>query len=233
MRETKRISTGTGPSAHPTSAGERTDGARAMRRKLVDSKLIAILRGSFELEQLEQVAEALVAGGVTFIEVTLNSVTALEGIRHLSGDPRVVVGAGTVRTVEDAGLALDVGARFLVSPHLDPELVAFAQRNDSLHLPGVLTPSEVQRAVDLGCGAVKLFPASFGGPEYLRALKAPLDDVDFIPTGGVDETNLEAYLRAGAAAVGLGSSLSHPGRPSYEVAAGAARAVEILRRVCG
>jgi 2-dehydro-3-deoxyphosphogluconate aldolase/(4S)-4-hydroxy-2-oxoglutarate aldolase len=233
MRETKRISTGTEPSAHPIGAQERAGGARAMQRRLVERRLIAILRGDFELEQFEHVADALLLGGVTVIEVTLNSLDALEGIRLLRGDPRLIVGAGTVRTLEDAGLALGAGAQFLVSPHLAPELISFAEANDALHLPGVLSPTEVQRAVDLGCSVVKLFPATFGGPEYLRALKAPLDDVDFIPTGGVDETNLEAYLRAGAAAAGMGSSLSYPGQPREELAARAARASEICRRVYG
>jgi 2-dehydro-3-deoxyphosphogluconate aldolase/(4S)-4-hydroxy-2-oxoglutarate aldolase len=143
------------------------------------------------------------------VEVTLNSQDALRGVQGLRrrfGDA-LVVGAGTVRTVTDVAQAVEAGAQFLVSPNFDAASVARSGQARVLHLPGVFTPTEVQMAFAAGCTMVKLFPASALGPSYLRALRAPLDDVDFVPVGGVGVTDVADYVQAGAAALGIGSAL--------------------------
>ncbi len=174
-----------------------------------DEGLVAIVRGDFSLDDLEAVAEALLEGGIRLLELTLNSRDALAGIERLttrfSGE--LVVGAGTVRTAQDARRALAAGARFLVAPNLDLETVAVAQAQDTLLLPGVFTATESQAAHAAGCRLVKLFPANALGPDYLRALRAPLSDIGFVPTGGVDPETIGAFHAAGAAAFGIGSYL--------------------------
>ncbi len=174
-----------------------------------DDGLVAIVRGDFSLDDLQAVAEALLEGGVRLLELTLNSTDALTGIERLgarfSGD--LVVGAGTVRTAEDARRALGAGARFLVAPNLDLGTVAVARDHDTLLLPGVFTATEAQTAHAAGCRLVKLFPADALGPDYLRALRAPLADVGFVPTGGIDPETVGAFHAAGAVAFGVGSYL--------------------------
>ena len=183
--------------------------------RVKEAGIIAIMRGAFPLEKLLEIGGVLVENGVRVLELTLNS--TLEGSgdgafgaiaelkRHL-GD-RALVGAGTVRTLEDVDGALDAGAAFLVSPNLDLGSVARSQERGALHLPGVFTATEAQSAFQAGCALVKLFPADALGPTYLKALRAPLNDVGFVPTGGVDADNIAAYVRAGAVAVGVGSAL--------------------------
>lgn len=182
-----------------------TDVAQALRQ----SGLVAILRGDFAPERIDELAAALLRGGVRFVEITLNSAGALAAIECLRAgqDADLVVGAGTVRTASDVDDASAAGAQFLVSPNLDPASLERSRRHGVLHLPGVFTPTEAQNARAAGCRMVKLFPCDALGPSYLKALRAPLDDIDFVPTGGVTVDNLGAYVRAGAVAVGLGSSL--------------------------
>ncbi len=183
--------------------------------RIKDAGIIAIVRGAFPLAGLVEIGEVLVGSGVRVLEVTLNSTLtgsgdgALGAIAQLKrhfGD-RALVGAGTVRTKEDVDGALDAGAAFLVSPNLDLESVARSKERGALHLPGVFTATEAQTAFDAGCTVVKLFPADALGPAYLKALRAPLNDIGFVPTGGIDADNLAAYVRAGAVAVGVGSAL--------------------------
>jgi len=173
--------------------------------------IIAILRGDFSIEDMLRIGEALLAGTVTVMEVTMNSPSALTGLpqlRHHFGD-EMLIGAGTVRDVNRARQAFEAGAQFLVSPNLDLETVSFIRTKGLLHLPGVFTATEAQTAFAAGCQMLKLFPmdAFAGGPAFLRALRAPLNDIDFVPTGGVSLENIAGYARAGAVAVGLGSKL--------------------------
>ena len=156
-----------------------------------------------------QISEALLNGGVKIVEVTLNSTHALDGIRGLQekfGDD-LQVGAGTVRTAEDVAKAVDAGASFLIAPCLDTPSVEAAAQHDTLLLPGVFTASEAQAAFSAGCETVKLFPADALGPSYLKALRAPLEHIDFIPTGGVNHETIAAFHKAGAVAFGVGSAL--------------------------
>ena len=172
-------------------------------------RILAIIRGDFPLSKMVEIGDALLAAPVLAMEVTLNSSNALESIQTLRqrAGENMLVGAGTVRTLEQAQAALDAGAQFLVAPGFNPIVVDYAQSRDILHLPGVFTPTEIETAVAAGCRMVKLFPADTVGPAYLKALRAPLDDIDFVPTGGISIKNLAAYVKAGAAAVGVGSSL--------------------------
>ena len=191
-------------------------------------RIIAIIRGDYSLDRLMEIGDALLAAPVLAMEVTLNSGNALEAIallRERAGE-NMLVGAGTVRTVEQAETALSAGAQFLISPGFNPAVVALAQRQDVLHLPGVFTPTEAETAAAAGCRMLRLFPSDFGGPAYLKTLRAPLDDVDFVPTGGVTAANIGQYARAGAAAVGVGNSLVSGPQVSMVQIISAARAMQ-------
>lgn len=196
--------------------------------QIKQSGVIAILRGDFSVKDMLRIGEALMAGTITVMEVTLNSpssLTALPQMRHHFGD-EMLIGAGTVRDVKQARQAIEAGAQFLVSPNLDLETVSFTRTEGLLHLPGVFTATEAQTAFAAGCRMLKLFPMdafAAGGPAYLKALRAPLNDIDFVPTGGVSLENIASYARAGAVAVGMGSKLV-PDRnlPSQELTARAA-----------
>lgn len=177
--------------------------------RLKHEGIIAIIRGQFATERILEMGRALLAARVSVMEVTLNTSNALEAIKqlrtHFGAD--LLVGAGTVRTVDQVDHALAAGAQFLVSPNFDPDSVAYSQRRDVLHVPGVFTATEAQNAFVAGCRLLKLFPSEVLGPKYLKALRAPLNDVDFMPTGGISVDNLADYVRAGAVAVGIGSEL--------------------------
>jgi len=176
---------------------------------VLDNGLVAIVRGNFPAAKLLQIGDALLASPVLVMEVTLNTTGALEGItmlRERFGD-NMLVGAGTVRTIQQFRDSIAAGAQFTVSPNLDLATVEASLAADILHLPGVFTPTEAQQAFVAGCKIVKLFPSEVVGPKYLRAIRAPLDDIKFIPTGGITPDNVGDYIRAGAAAVGLGSAL--------------------------
>ncbi|MCI0397486.1 MAG: bifunctional 4-hydroxy-2-oxoglutarate aldolase/2-dehydro-3-deoxy-phosphogluconate aldolase [Chloroflexi bacterium] len=183
--------------------------------------VMAIVRGRFTLEQLAAVSETLAAAGVTILEITLNTTNALvaiEQLRRRFGDS-VLVGAGTVRTVEQLDQAMNAGAQFTVAPNFDQDTVAGALASGLLHLPGVFTATEAETAHRAGCQLLKLFPSDMLGPGYLKALRAPLDDVDFVPTGGISAANIGQYRRAGAFACGIGSALvKGPEQPLAELA---------------
>jgi 2-dehydro-3-deoxyphosphogluconate aldolase / (4S)-4-hydroxy-2-oxoglutarate aldolase len=186
-------------------------GARTaeLAQTVKDNGLIAIIRGKFSRQQVIGIAETLLAHHVSVVEVTLNTTGALASITQLREQfgNAMLVGAGTVRTADQFRTALAAGAQFTVAPNLDLATVAQAQANDILHLPGVFTPSEVQNALVAGCRMVKLFPSEIVGPRYLKALRAPLDDVDLVPTGGINPENIADYVAAGAVAAGIGSAL--------------------------
>lgn len=165
-------------------------------------RVLAIVRSEGDLAST---VEALWDGGINLVEVALSSRDALQTIKRLAGVG--AIGAGTVRTRIDAERALDAGASFLVSPGTDPELVEWASENDVPHLPGVFTATEIERALRLGAGPLKLFPASAGGPAYVAALLAPFPDAELVPTGGVTLDDAAEYLASGAIAVALGGAL--------------------------
>lgn len=158
---------------------------------------------------VEAIAETLAEAGIRAIEVTCDSAGAFEAIRVLVGRfaDEIAVGAGTVMSTGDVAAVRDAGATFCVSPHTDPEIVRSTVAAGLLAIPGAFTAGEVVAACRAGAGMVKLFPSDPPGPAYLRALRGPLPDVPFIPTGGIRIESVPDYLAAGAVAVGLGSSL--------------------------
>jgi 2-dehydro-3-deoxyphosphogluconate aldolase/(4S)-4-hydroxy-2-oxoglutarate aldolase len=159
-------------------------------------------------EATDELLDALVAGGVDAVEVTLPTPGSLESIRRWAARGGLAVGAGTVRTPEDVDAAADAGAQFLVTPTTVPAVLEAAARHSLPVVCGALTPSEVDRAWQLGAAAVKVFPvATVGGPAYVRAIGEPLDDVPLLPTGGVDVDTTAAYAAAGCVGVGVGGRL--------------------------
>jgi 2-dehydro-3-deoxyphosphogluconate aldolase/(4S)-4-hydroxy-2-oxoglutarate aldolase len=179
------------------------------------SRVIAIGR-RLERNSVPQVAEALVAGGVRAFEVTLDSPDAIDAIRLLAerhADGTLLVGAGTVLDMASATAAIQAGARFLVSPHTDVELIKWAAGRRMPFFPGAFTASEILAAWRAGAAAVKLFPASAVGPAYVREMRGPLASVPLIPTGGVTADNAAAFIAAGALGVGVGSWLIADGSP--------------------
>jgi 2-dehydro-3-deoxyphosphogluconate aldolase / (4S)-4-hydroxy-2-oxoglutarate aldolase len=180
-----------------------------------ETGVIAIIRRGTPFDATA-IAEALVEGGVRVLEVTLNSHAALQGITRVreANIPGLVLGAGTVRTAEDAHAALAAGAQFLVAPNFNPAAVEVAQAAGVPMLPGVATPTEAVAAWQAGCQLLKFFPAVALGANYLKLMRDPLDDIKFVATGGVDAGNLADFVGAGAVAIGAGSSLVGKGGES-------------------
>ena len=170
---------------------------------ILEAGALAILRG-VEPAAAPELVDAIRAGGIEAVEVTLDSPSALEVIARLDG----LVGAGTVLDVESAERALGAGARFLVAPDCRPELVGWAAERGVPILPGAFTPTEIRNAWLAGAAGVKLFPADALGPGYIRALGRPLAGIPLIPTGGVDGPGAQAWRDAGAVAVAVGSWLT-------------------------
>ncbi len=170
--------------------------------------LLAVLRAP-SADTAVKISEALVAGGVTGIEITFTTPNALQAVKTLSekyGD-QIVLGVGTITQPEQAADSLAAGARFLVSPHTETKLARAMVQTGLPCMMGALTPSEVMMAYQLGADVVKLFPGSLGGPGYLKSLHGPFPDIPLMPTGGVSLENLEQWFAVGAYAVGVGSAL--------------------------
>ena len=176
--------------------------------KIAEYGVVLIVRCETAEEALAGI-RAVVEGGIMAVEVTFTVPGAPSVIREVNRQlgSSLLLGAGTVTTPEQAEDAVDAGARYLVAPNTDDTVIGAAKRLGVPILPGALTPTEVQRAWDLGADAVKIFPASLGGPNYIKALKAPFPNIRMVPTGGVDEKTVGEFFRAGAFAVGAGGSL--------------------------
>jgi 2-dehydro-3-deoxyphosphogluconate aldolase / (4S)-4-hydroxy-2-oxoglutarate aldolase len=176
--------------------------------RLISPGIIAVVRAP-NITCLEPMAEALLAGGVIAIEITLTTPNAFEGIRNVSRafGNRALVGVGTVLDAQNCRAAIEAGAQFVVSPITKAEILTAAHAADVPVMLGAYTPTEAQTAHELGSDFIKLFPADGLGPEYVKALRAPLPHLRIVPTGGVDATNAAAFFKAGCVAVGAGSSL--------------------------
>ncbi|MBI1760869.1 MAG: bifunctional 4-hydroxy-2-oxoglutarate aldolase/2-dehydro-3-deoxy-phosphogluconate aldolase [Acidobacteria bacterium] len=176
--------------------------------QIAAGRLIAILRGDFGGRESELVT-VLHAAGLTAVEVTLNSPNALTTIQRLAAQfgARMAIGAGTVLTVAEVAQAVDVGARFIVSPNRNAAVIAATKQRGLVSLPGCFTPSEIVEALDAGADAIKIFPANTLGPTYVKAVRAPLTQARLVPTGGVTPEQAREYLAAGAWALGIGSEL--------------------------
>lgn len=193
--------------------------------------LFAVLRG-LEPERARDVARALVSGGFEILEVTMNSpepVASIAAIAEAVGDS-ALVGAGTVTTTQEVDSVIAAGGRLIVSPHCDPDLIAYAVQQRLTVLPGVLTPSEMIRAMKAGASGLKVFPAELVPPQGIKAIKAVLPhQVPVFVVGGVHAGNMSEYLAAGAAGFGIGGSLFKPGKPLSDIEKDAAALVAAFR----
>lgn len=172
---------------------------------------LAVIRGPSP-ELTVKMVEALVAGGVTGIEITYSTPNAEDVVRTLVNrfGEGILIGMGTLTKVEQADCARDAGARFLVSPVCEPALVKSMIATGLLTMAGALTPTEVLQAYNLGTDVVKIFPGSLGGPAYVKALKGPFPYIPMMPTGGVSSSNVADWFAAGVVAVAAGSELCPP-----------------------
>ncbi len=162
--------------------------------KLAALRIVPVLTAS-DADEAEHACHALLAGGLSVVEITFRTDAAAEAIRRVSGIDGLLVGAGTVLSPEQLARATDAGARFAVAPGTNDAVVEAALSAGVPFLPGVATPSEIEHARALGCRELKVFPASVvGGPAYLKAVAPVYPDVRFVPTGGVNPENLASYL---------------------------------------
>jgi 2-dehydro-3-deoxyphosphogluconate aldolase / (4S)-4-hydroxy-2-oxoglutarate aldolase len=175
---------------------------------ILENKIIAIIRGS-KPEHVLSIANALFEGGIRVLEITMNSPKALEVIEEVSRElgKKMLVGAGTVLDKETARSALLAGAKFILSPTVDIETIKMTKRYGAVSIPGAFTPNEILKAYENGGDIIKVFPTTTLGPGYVKDIHGPLPQIPLLPTGGIDLTNIGAYIRAGSAGVGLGSSL--------------------------
>jgi 2-dehydro-3-deoxyphosphogluconate aldolase / (4S)-4-hydroxy-2-oxoglutarate aldolase len=177
-------------------------------RAILTGRIIAILRLESATSAVELV-RAIHAGGITCIEVSLNTPGAVEVIAEVAERlPEVVIGAGTVCTPEEARSVLDAGSRFLVSPATLPELIPISHAAGAPIAMGAFSPTEMYTATRAGADFVKLFPATAVTPDYLKAVLAPFPTLRVVPTGGIDAGNAATWLAHGAVALGVGGSLT-------------------------
>lgn len=177
--------------------------------RILEEGVVPVLRAESH-EIALQAVEALRAGGIGVLEITMTVPGAVELIARLSGEigEECLIGAGTVLNEKSAAACVTAGARFIVSPAVNVDTIEFCNSRDIPVLPGAFTPTEVVTAWSAGADMVKLFPAGAGGgPGYLKSLRAPFPDVQFVPTGGISLQNAADYIRAGAVAIGIGADL--------------------------
>ncbi|MCA9103392.1 MAG: bifunctional 4-hydroxy-2-oxoglutarate aldolase/2-dehydro-3-deoxy-phosphogluconate aldolase [Planctomycetales bacterium] len=180
--------------------------------RIIDRGIVAVVRAPSG-ELLVDVAEALLAGGVDVLEITFTVPRAervVERVADRLGD-RILLGAGTVLDTETARLAFSAGARYIVSPTLNLDVIRMCHRYGHVCMPGALTPTEVLTAWEAGAEIVKVFPSDITGPQYLKALHGPLPQVRLMPTGGVNLDTAADFLKAGACALGIGGALVEAG----------------------
>jgi 2-dehydro-3-deoxyphosphogluconate aldolase/(4S)-4-hydroxy-2-oxoglutarate aldolase len=178
-------------------------------RKVGEIGIIPVVRAA-SVEEANRAVEAICAGGIPVVEITMTVPNAITVIRELvqrrGGD--VLIGAGTVTNAEQAESCVRAGAQFLVSPGLSTSVLSVARVNNRLAIPGALTPTELMNAQELGARLIKIFPCgNLGGPKYLKSLKAPFPNAQLIPTGGVNAANAAEFMAAGAYALGVGADL--------------------------
>jgi 2-dehydro-3-deoxyphosphogluconate aldolase/(4S)-4-hydroxy-2-oxoglutarate aldolase len=179
-----------------------------MMATITDAGIVAVMRAPSK-DLLPDIAQALLAGGVPTIEVTMTTpkaIAAIEMVADKFGD-KAVVGVGTVIDAATCRDAIAAGAQFVVSPTLDPYVIETTRKYGKISIPGAFTPTEILKAWSLGADVVKVFPSTALGPQYFRDLLAPLPQLRLTPTGGVDLKNTPEWIKAGAVCVGVGSAL--------------------------
>jgi 2-dehydro-3-deoxyphosphogluconate aldolase/(4S)-4-hydroxy-2-oxoglutarate aldolase len=186
-----------------------TAGAATALARIREVGIIPVIRADSD-DQALRIADALVGAGLDIVEITMTVPGAISVMRSISSrlGASVVLGAGTVTSVETVNAAVDAGCAFLVTPCLLPDVVAAARARQTPIICGALTPTEVFATHQAGADLVKVFPAdALGGPAYIRALKGPFPSIDFVATGGVGVDTVGNYFKAGVAAVGVGGEL--------------------------
>jgi 2-dehydro-3-deoxyphosphogluconate aldolase/(4S)-4-hydroxy-2-oxoglutarate aldolase len=170
--------------------------------------ILGILRG-IDLDMIEPLTETIISSGLKTIEVAMNTNDASEIIKKIIKlrQGRLVIGAGTILTLDDLHTALDVGATFIVLPVVVPEVVEYCAKNKIPVFPGALTPQEIYNAWCVGATMVKVFPAKFFGPEYFKEIKGPFKDIELLACGGVTLDNIRSFFSCGASAVAFGASV--------------------------
>ena len=178
-------------------------------QRIRDIGIVPVVRASTADEAI-QVVEAIRAGGVSLLEITMTvpgAVQVIETLTRKFGD-EAIVGAGTVLDAQTASACIAAGARFIVSPALNLETIVFCREREVAVMPGALTPTEIVTAWHAGADFVKVFPCSaMGGASYIKSLKAPLPQIELVPTGGVTLATAASFIQAGAAAIGVGADL--------------------------
>ncbi len=178
-------------------------------RRIEEIGIVPVVRAA-SVEQANRAVEAICAGGIPVVEITMTVPNAVSVIREVAQQygGKVLIGAGTVITDEQAESCLHAGAEFLVSPGLATSVLTIAEAAGKLAIPGALTPTELMQAQKAGARLVKIFPCgNVGGPKYLKSLKAPFPNASLIPTGGVNAANAAEFIAAGAFALGVGADL--------------------------
>ena len=179
-------------------------------QRIADNTIIAIVRSSQPIDLLQLVA-SYAKGGVTTIEITMNTPGALAAVQQIAESmPEVQIGVGTVRNTGEAGQAIEHGAQYLVTPIMDPEIIEIAHKNDIPVVMGAFSPTEIYNAHQYGADFIKLFPAGNLGVSYMKAALAPMPPMRMVPTGGINLDNAQEWLKAGATGLGIGSSLVDP-----------------------
>jgi 2-dehydro-3-deoxyphosphogluconate aldolase/(4S)-4-hydroxy-2-oxoglutarate aldolase len=172
-----------------------------------ENPVVGILRG-LSTEQVLEIVPTYLGSGFFTLEITMNSPNVSATIAALAeGFPTLNVGAGTVCTMQDLIKALEAGSQFIVTPIIDEEVIEYCAKNNIPVFPGGYSPTEIYRAWSLGASAVKVFPATQLGVQYIKDVSAPLKDIKMLPTGGVSRENIRSFFEAGAIGVGMGSSL--------------------------
>ena len=203
--------------------------------RMKEDCLVAVVRAKNK-EQGEKVIDAIVAGGINFIEITMtmDEGNPVEFIQFMAdkyrNNDKVVIGAGTVLDPETARAVILAGANYVVSPGLNVETIKLCNRYRVPMLPGVMSPTEAITALEAGCDIIKVFPGNVVGPGAISSFKGPLPQGDFMPSGGVDVDNVDKWIKAGACAVGTGSSLTK-GAKTGDFAAVTAKAKEFVEAV--
>jgi 2-dehydro-3-deoxyphosphogluconate aldolase / (4S)-4-hydroxy-2-oxoglutarate aldolase len=183
--------------------------------KIANCGVVAVLRAD-SVEEAIRISEACIEGGILCIEITFTIQGAEEVIKQLtsiySDRKDVVIGAGTVLDPVTARIAVLAGAQYIVSPAFDEETAKLCNLYQIPFMPGCMTITEMKQALELGVDIVKLFPGSVYGPDFVKAVKAPLPQVNIMPTGGVDLDNVEKWIQNGCVAVGVGGNLLAPAK---------------------
>jgi len=173
---------------------------------LIKYKIVAILRGA-KPEDTPDIVQALYAGGIHAVEITLNSADAVQVISKVARavSSKMLVGAGTVLNAASAIAAMDAGAQYIISPSFDIDTISVTKARGMVSIPGAYTATEIVKAYEAGADIVKVFPAQ--SPQYIKDLRGPLSHIPLMPTGGVNIGNIRAFSDAGAVAFGIGSAL--------------------------